>query len=177
MHNGYVLWDALTGGHVDTFKTSGSGPVAFSPNGEFLAACRATELALYDLSAKKKTWSVARPDTVSPMAVAFNPAGDLLAYVHDRAGIRLLDAASGATLCNLTLTPPPDRISRLEFDRTGGRLLAATPFHGVRVWDLRAIRDRLAGVGLDWPGGVIEIQKPTPTVTGVELDPTGLHGK
>ena len=42
-------------------------------------------------------------------AVAFAPGGELLAYAHDRAGVRLLDAATGRTVANLIPTPPPDR--------------------------------------------------------------------
>jgi eukaryotic-like serine/threonine-protein kinase len=175
-HDGYAVWDTRTG-ERRTIYCAGSGPVEFSPDGGSFAACRATELALFDTETLGVKWAVRRWDTVGPMAVAFAPAGDLLAYVHHRADVQLLDPATGAAVCNLTATPEPDRIGRLKFDRTGGRLLVASPYHGVRVWDLRAARARLAEIGLDWPGAEPDPAAPAPAAVRVELDPTGLPGK
>ena len=46
--------------------------------------------------------------------------------------------------------PDAEPINALGFSSDGGRLAVACATRVVQVWDLRAIRERLERLGLDW---------------------------
>jgi Sigma-70, region 4 len=64
--------------------------------------------------------------------------------------VQLLQAATNLPLATLE-TPNADPVEWLDFSADGSQLIVVTPSPGcVRIWDLRAIRGRLAQMALDW---------------------------
>ena len=82
----------------------------------------------------------------------FSPDGRVTAVVEPTRIIRLVNFATGRTLARLE-SPELGGINDLTFSPDGSRLVLNNrdrPAPSVRVWDLRAIRKDLAGMGLDW---------------------------
>jgi WD40 repeat protein len=63
--------------------------------------------------------------------------------------VLLTDPATGEELITLR-HPDPGLIVQLCFSPNGDRLAAATLSQVVHLWDLKAIREQLAAMGLDW---------------------------
>lgn len=96
---------------------------------------------------------------------------------------RLVEIATGREL--VRIEPPDTSLGEMTFTPDGTRLLEPCDV-GLRVWDLRRIRNQLAGFGLDWdsPPYLPEPEAPSPlpvplqlTVPGGELlsDPARLR--
>jgi WD40 repeat protein len=121
--------------------------VAYSPDGRWLlttaGGCR-----LWDAA----TWE---PGPILG-GTTFAFAADvprLMAVETGQGVIRLLDPATGRDYVRLE-DPDRDVASQLALSPDGGRLIAMSrASRSVHVWDLRAIRRRLAASGLagDWP--------------------------
>jgi WD40 repeat protein len=82
-------------------------------------------------------------------ASAFSPDGTMVAVSLPPHEIRLVNAASGATLARL---PNPERfgITALRFSPDGHRLAITTLERTLIVWDLQGLRRALGELGLDW---------------------------
>src|SRR5262249_31764137 len=64
--------------------------------------------------------------------------------------IHLKDVATARTVAKLE-DPHGDRSGWMSFTPNGTQLVAASPYgKAIHVWDLRAIRQRLKAMGLDW---------------------------
>jgi tetratricopeptide (TPR) repeat protein len=73
-----------------------------------------------------------------------------MALEMEPAVIHLRDVATGRTVAKLE-DPHGDRAGWMGFTPDGTQLVvAATYAKAIHVWDLRAIRQRLKGMGLDW---------------------------
>jgi serine/threonine protein kinase/tetratricopeptide (TPR) repeat protein/WD40 repeat protein len=95
---------------------------------------------------------------------------------------RLIEIATGREL--VRIEPPDGSLGQMTFTPDGTRLLERCA-PGLRIWDLRRIRHRLADFGLDWDGPAYAPESTGPlclpaqltlTVSGGELlsDPTKL---
>ncbi len=85
-----------------------------------------------------------------PGYVAFSPDGKLMALEMTPAVIHLKEVATGRTVAKLE-DPHGDRAGWMGFTPDGTRLVVAAPYaKAIHVWDLRAIRQRLKVMGLDW---------------------------
>ncbi len=132
----------------DGFKVAdlphvGLTTVAFSPDGRWLIAnggpCRLWEVG---------TWREVR--RIGGRGFAFSPDGRILAVQDPSKVIRLVEVESGRTLARLE-SPDLCEVQDAVFGTDGARLVVTTPDGpAVHVWDLRAIRRHLAGMGLDW---------------------------
>ena len=80
---------------------------------------------------------------------AFTPDGKLLGLTVAPSLIELRDTSSWEPLARLE-APESDPVSLSGFTPDGGRLVVARAAGGVRVWDLRRIREQLKKLGLDW---------------------------
>ena len=64
--------------------------------------------------------------------------------------IHLKDVATGRTVAKLE-DPHGDRAGWMGFTPDGTQLVVTAPYaKAIHVWDLRAIRQRLKAMGLDW---------------------------
>jgi tetratricopeptide (TPR) repeat protein len=85
-----------------------------------------------------------------PGWVAFSPDRKIVALELSPAVIHLVDAATGRTMAKLE-DPRSDRAQWLGFTPDGARLVAISAYsRAIHIWDLRAIRQQLAAMDLDW---------------------------
>jgi serine/threonine protein kinase/WD40 repeat protein len=116
--------------------------VVFSPDGKWLMTgappCRLWKVG---------TWREAR--RIGDTGRCFSPDGRLMVVQEASELIRLVATETGRTLARLE-SPDPSVILP-TFTPDGSRLVVTTnDAPAVHVWDLRAIRERLAAMGLDW---------------------------
>jgi WD40 repeat protein len=86
----------------------------------------------------------------SASAIAFTPDNRLAAIGAWGIGVVLIDVDSGRRVAMLDLPEKPPVYVGLAFTADGSRLMAAVDHAGCCVWDIRALRDRLTALGLDW---------------------------
>jgi serine/threonine protein kinase/WD40 repeat protein len=137
------VWDARDGRPVKQLAEYGAGYPHFSPDGRWLS----TEVDGGRVFAVG-TWE---PGPRLGGAGTFAPDGKLVVVPAFGRGDRLVDPATGQTLA--TLADPelhPQPIFLPVFTPDGTRLIGVGTGKGVRVWDLRLIREHLAEMGLDW---------------------------
>jgi serine/threonine protein kinase/WD40 repeat protein/tetratricopeptide (TPR) repeat protein len=143
------LWNAETGKMVHEWK-QGMAMVFFTPDSRALIISQGDELSFHDVGTLKEVRRVRRDVALYPGHVAFSPDGGLMAFEMAPGVIHLKDAASDRTVARLE-DPYGDRAGWMGFTRDGTQLVVTAPYaRAVHVWDLRAIRVRLKGMGLDW---------------------------
>jgi len=81
--------------------------------------------------------------------MAFTSDGHTLALAFSRYQVKLVETRTGRASATLE-TPPLEEAAELAFSPDDTRLAVASGKEGVRVWDLRRIREQLAELGLDW---------------------------
>jgi serine/threonine protein kinase/WD40 repeat protein len=105
------------------------------------------------------TWE-AGPE-LGPGALNDCTADNMLAVLDLGSGVyRLVEMASGRELARLE---DPDQFAGcVRFTPDGTRLVAQAS-NGLRVWDLRRIRQQLTELGLDWDAAPFAPEKPDPS--------------
>ena len=78
----------------------------------------------------------------------YAPVGDFLA-IPTNAGIRLFDSTTGHEIATLE-DPSLDFAQQILFTPDASKIVAINANTGIRVWDLRLIRQHLTSMGLDW---------------------------
>ena len=131
--------DARDGRLVKQLTGNGSGYPRFSPDGRWL--CTGIDggrlLAV-------GTWE---PGPRLDYYGAFAPDSRLMAF-YTTGGARLVDRVTGLELARLE---DPDFLGVYpHFTPDGAKLLGVSESKGIRVWDLRLIRQQLEPMGLDW---------------------------
>jgi len=144
-HNGakVKVWQTQEDGKLEKELPVGVGSeVGFSPDGQWLAAT-GDDLRL---------WAVAdwrQEGEIGGGAFAFSPDGKVLAVETKYGNVRLVDPSSGREYARLEDPNQARAVPRFSLD--GSRLiLTGIEGHAVRVWDLRALREELAKLDLDW---------------------------
>ena len=132
---------------------------AFSPNGQWLAACSGGEFQFYRVGTwTKHAFFIPRKlasDQHAP--VAFSRDGRLVALAASRYTIQLykLSGAERSQPELIATLESPDRLplEMLAFSPDGRRLAAATDRQVVQLWNLALLRERLAQLQLEqgWP--------------------------
>jgi WD40 repeat protein len=146
---GAKVWEARTGRPVKDLPVGGQCWVVFSPDGKRLLtrAGAARQIRAWEVG----TWAeVPFKEPLKGMAPAFSPDGKLL-VVETGAGVaRLLDPKTRSEYARLE-DPNQDRARHFTFSPDSTKLVcAAQDGHCLHTWDLRAMRLRLAKMGLDW---------------------------
>jgi eukaryotic-like serine/threonine-protein kinase len=141
--HGAQVWRIADGAKVFDLPLDYGTGVEFSPDGKWLmtgvAPCRLWEVG---------TWHEVRQ--IGDTAGGFSPDGRLLEVQEASKVIRLVETETGRTLARLE-SPDLCPVGWSTFSPDGSRLVATTNDRpAVHVWDLRAIRKRLATMGLDW---------------------------
>ena len=169
---GAKIWEASTGKPVHELlvNTNNSTNVAFSPDGRRLAASG----GLWDT----ETWRQVRP-LESHYATAFSPDGKIFATENGKGIVRLVDPETGREFARLE-DPHQDRAGSLCFSHDGAELVATeTDSSTIHVWDLRAIRQELREMELDWdlpPYPPADRTSGVQPLTSVVVEPSDLPG-
>jgi hypothetical protein len=145
-------WDIRTGRRISDFpEDPGHYPTLFSPNGRLLA-----------ISVQNEGWELVETETWRPIirfgdtsgAAAFSPDSAIFAHETDfksrEGSIALAEVATGRELARID-DPDGAGADQLVFSPDGMQLIASLknqPY--IRIWDLRAIRQKLAELDLDW---------------------------
>jgi hypothetical protein len=135
------VWEAHTGQLVKALPSRWGG-AAFSPDGRWLLTASPARLW------RVGTWE--EGPTVGGSWGCFAPDGRSLAAEGDGGAVRLVEADSGAEVVRLEGLVHT-RVLPLCFSPDGTRLVAVAAGTGTLiVWDLRALRQDLRPLGLDW---------------------------
>jgi len=144
------LWDLRTRQRVWMAPVHSDAMVAISPDGRWAVSNSGEEIRFYDLPTGRRGLGIRRPTLGDvPGPVEFSPDGRVLAASMSRTVVQLLEVATGRTLGTLE-SPAPRLASWIAFSPSGTHLAIATEAHLIELWDLRALRQQLAELGLDW---------------------------
>ena len=165
---GAQIWrirDAVAEKVAELPVDSGTG-VWFSPDGRWLmtntSPCRLWEPATARLVRQ-----------IGGSGLCFSPDGRLLAVQDADKVLRLVEAETDRTVARLE-SPDLSSVESAVFSPDGSRLVVTTrEGPAVHVWDLRAIRRKLAGMHLDWEAASFP-QVETAAETGPPLSLTAV---
>jgi WD40 repeat protein len=154
---GAKVWDVRDAGDVQTRKPVKDLPVGdrcwvvFSPDGERLLTSAGSsnppQIHVWEVG----TWAeVALKQPLEGEIPAFSPDGKFLVVETGTGVARLLDPRTFIEYARLE-DPSQHRAGHFTFSPDSTKLVCATSDgHCLHIWDLRALRRRLADMGLDW---------------------------
>jgi hypothetical protein len=144
------LWNAKTGTMVHEWVLGSLCRVLFTPDSRALIICRGDAFTFWDVATFQPIRRLARDVALYPGYVAFSPDGGLMALEMGPATIHLREVATGRMVAKLE-DPHGDRAGWMGFTPDGTQLVVAAHYaKAIHVWNLRAIRQRLKVMGLDW---------------------------
>ena len=148
--HGVKIWDAHTGRLVKALPTKEDvTTVTFSPDSRRLVTgCH--EYQFWEVGSWSPGLRIQQPPDIGfvPM-MAFSPDGKILAGSFAFTKVRLFDTATGEILGELE-PPNPWPVTCLSFSPDGTQLAVCEGRSALHLWDLRAIRQQLARLHLDW---------------------------
>ncbi len=160
------IWDAATGRLVHELPLEGATIARFSPDGRWLATMHASGTQLWHVG----TWEPGRHFGGGSIAFSPDPDGRLVALSGALGVIQLVETNTGREVARLT-GPEPMRYAPSCFTPDGAGLVATTSDEkAVYVWDLRAIRQRLKAMGLDWDWPEFGPASGAPAARRVKVD-------
>ncbi len=149
---GYPLrvWNLASGEPVKDLAVSSAEGTAFTPDGNILISQEKAGCVAWETGTWRRLYSFPISKQGSePLCATFTSDGRMAAVRYHQSSVRLFDPTTGRELA--TLEPPePLAIDGLVFSPDGTRLAAVTAAASIEIWELRAIRQRLATMNLDW---------------------------
>jgi WD40 repeat protein len=143
------LWDSPGGKLLNELEGGVIARVFFTPVNELIVA-RDHEFTFHHLDSLAISRSLPRSMGLYPGFVAFTADGKMMALELAPGLIHLQEVTSGRTVAKLE-DPHGDLSTWMSFTPDGTQLLVAARYAGaIHRWDLRAIRERLKTMGLDW---------------------------
>jgi hypothetical protein len=143
---GAKVWDAQSGKHVADLPIAGGCTVGFSPDSKWLLT----------LGGGARIWRTGTwqegPALGGPYLIsgAFAQEGELLSLSDAPGVVRLIQTATGKEVARLT-GPEQTRLLPQCFTPDGSLLITqGTESEALHIFDLRAIRQQLRELGLDW---------------------------
>jgi WD40 repeat protein len=164
------LWEIQGDGgrYVKDLPIDALATASFSPNGRWLVTHSSRGSQLWEVG----TW---RPLRQFKTNACWSADGQLLA-THDRTGeIVFVEPESGSTVLRL-IGPQEGHYFAAGMTPDGTRLISSVGdgTTGLRVWDLRLIREQLRELGMDWDLPEFDPKRVRPTPVrpvAVQLDP------
>jgi len=152
---GVKVWDLTTGDLMEDLPLGGTAYVSFSPVGKWLVASAGAGIEIWDTGTWKTHGKLARSSPrFLPGPIAFSSDGRLLAFADSGPPLKLI-LVDPNTLKRLAILECPGDIivpTCLSFTPDGTRLLFPHPSQGnvLCIWNLRAVREQLDAMDLDW---------------------------
>jgi serine/threonine protein kinase/WD40 repeat protein len=143
------VWNAASGQHVRRLTTHGSSIPIFSPDNQWIVTNSGDGVRFWEVGSWRPSYAFPA-STSTGSAVAFTADSQMAAIARGGQGLLLVDMRSGEPIATLETNARRPRIESLCFTPNGQTIVAAAGERGVYVWDLRAIRERLAELDLDW---------------------------
>ncbi len=137
------IWEARTGKLVRELPVEAGSMVRYSPDGRWLATSGGG-CQLWAVDSWQKHLHIGGGG-----ALAFAPDSKLLAAEARHGVVRLIDPVTGREYARLE-DPSQDRAIALCFYSDGTQLVVSSERSSIHIWDLRALREQLASMGLDW---------------------------
>jgi serine/threonine protein kinase/WD40 repeat protein/Tfp pilus assembly protein PilF len=155
------VWDSETGRLEHAYPGPDLCQVQFSPDGRWLYAPRPGKL--WRVGAWEEGVAVGGPEA------CFTPAGTLMAVESESGAIRLVDPGTGAERARLE-SSLPTRVIPCCFTPDGMRLVSYRSDTGqLQVWDLAALRNELATLGLEWNEPPLAEKRSLVTASGISV--------
>jgi WD40 repeat protein len=171
-----ALTDANTGIIVRRFPANVLAGAAFQPDGKrVIISCR-DEISSLSVPEGSVLWRSPRQDASAGGPIAIDGEGRMIAAGITTRRLALLDATDGRILAEFT-PPTPEPLTWIAFSPDGGNLAATTTSHITHLWDLRALRKALAGMGLDWNEPAQLPATAMPPATKIQITLTGASAK
>lgn len=171
-----TIWDAQTGRIVRQLDSE-NAHLAFSPDSRLLAMVGFSACTVWDVASWQVKWRRDRPPMLNTLgAAAFMPDGSLMAFARGLEEVELVEPATGNHIATFA-GPNIITIAGIRFSLDGRTLAVPASDGRIHVWDLSAVRERLATLGLDWGGRAEE--KPAPNLVANKpsaMTPTLLGG-
>ncbi|HEB79890.1 MAG TPA: hypothetical protein ENI79_05400, partial [Rhodospirillales bacterium] len=151
--DGVKVWDVFGGKLVYKLPTASATRVEFSPDGGQLITSNGAENCIWDAKTGRRLHRLPRTGLPGvPGTIEFSPDGTILAMSGQRWTVRLYETS---TMRPLGIFTAPDALPiyrfGVAFTPDGTRLVTSTErAMTVNTWDLRAIREQLATMNLDW---------------------------
>jgi serine/threonine protein kinase/WD40 repeat protein len=167
---GAKVWEAETRRHVVDLPVPGLCHVWFSPDGKWLVT-NAGGFRIWEVGTWREGPALGGPAYYGTLA--FSPDGNLLALGDDPGVVRLVLPDTGKEIARLT-APEQTRLQPQCFTPDGGQLITVGKESlALHIFDLRAIREQLKELGLDWDSPplppVKDAAAPQPLRVKVEL--------
>jgi len=149
-HAGWTrLWNAHTAEMVHEWSLQRTS-VFFTPDSRVLILGREDGFSFHEVPSGKLLHRIRRDVALHHAKVAFAPKTGLMAMEMEPGVVHLKDIATGKTVAKLE-DPHGDRAIWMSFTPDGSQLVVNALYaKAIHVWDLRAIRQRLRSMNLDW---------------------------
>jgi tetratricopeptide (TPR) repeat protein len=151
--------------------------VFFSPDRQWLVVSTAQGYQFYQVGSWEPRHAVELP-LARGRAMALSADGWIAALCDNRDRVvRLVDPRTGQKLATLDITNGPVTVGQMAFSPDGSQLVIVYVREGLRVWDLRKVRARLAAMGLDWDAPPYPPAGPAAAPVQLEVDPGAFAGR
>src|SRR5262249_13291897 len=163
---GVKVWDAQSGQHVANLPLLGSD-VRFSPDSKWLLTSEGGARLW-----RTGTWQEGPALGSSPNGSfgTFSPDSELLALSDVPGVVRLVWRATGKEVARLTATQQTRLIPQSSPTDGSQRTTAGSESEALHIFDLRAIREQLQALDLDWAAPPVPPAKKDPPPLQVTVD-------
>jgi len=145
-----MVWDVSTGDLVTLLPLPRAASVAYSPDGRWLATSEAEHVLWNTRTWRAEARLHRRGYLGSPSCMAFSPDSACIAVLAEPGIIQLIETRTFTVVAELE-RPHAISGSHFAFGRDGATLVVGDTTTGaVLIWDLRALRRKLAELDLDW---------------------------
>jgi eukaryotic-like serine/threonine-protein kinase len=143
------IWNVEMGKLAVELPTVHSALIRFSPDNRWLVTNTGPDVCIWEVDGWRRRHEIPT-NSGGCSGIAFTSDSRLVAVGLWGIGMQLIDVETGQAVATLEAVQKPPAHVDLNFSADDGLLAAAVDNEGFCVWDMRAIRQRLAALGLDW---------------------------